>query len=64
MDHKILIQKFEHCRINGKNLPLFKNYLTNRKQYIQNDNNNIYNSIKNKNIDNNKKIINSNFEQT
>ena len=33
-DHKILIQKLKHYRINGKNLSWFKNYLTNRRQCI------------------------------
>ena len=37
VDHKILIQKLEHYGINGKNLSWLKNYLTNRKQYIQYD---------------------------
>ena len=63
MDHKILIQKLEHYGINGKNLPWFKNYLTNRKQYIQYDSNNNNNGINNNNSNNNKNT-NSNFEYT
>ena len=55
MDDNILIQKLEHYGINGKNLSWFKNYLTNREQYIQYDNNNV-------NINNNNK--NSYFEKT
>ena len=46
VDHKILMQKLEHCRINRKNLSQFKSYLTNRKQYIQYDSNNNNNDIK------------------
>ena len=63
VDHKILIQKLEHKRINGKNLSWFKSYLTNRKQYIKYDSNN-NNYIKNNNNNNNNKNINSNFEKT
>ena len=55
MDDNILIQKLEHYGINGKNLSWFKNYLTNREQYIQYDSNNV-------NINNNNK--NSYFEKT
>ena len=42
MDHKILLKKLQHYRINGKNLSWFESYLTGRKQYINfeiNDNN-------------------------
>ena len=41
----------------------FKNYLTNRKQYIQYGSNNNNNDIYNNNNNNNKNI-NSNFEKT
>ena len=61
MDHKILTQKLEYYRINWRNLPWFKNYLTNRKQCIQYDSNNDNNDIEN---DNNNKNINNNFEKT
>ena len=67
VDHKILIKKLEHYGINGKKLPWFKNYLTNRKQYIQYDSNNNNNHINNNNSNNNNnnnKNINSNFEKT
>ena len=64
MDHKILIQKLEHYGINGKNLAWFKNYLTNRKQYIQYDSNNNNNDINNNNNNNDDKNRNSNFEKT
>ena len=57
-DHKILIRKLEYYGINGKNLSWFKNYLANRKKYIQYDNNNNVN-INNNNNNN----INSNFEK-
>ena len=63
MDPKILIQKLEHYGINGKNMSWFKNYLTNRKQYIQYGSNNNNNDIYNNNNNNNKNI-NSNFEKT
>ena len=53
MDHKILIQKLEHCGINRKNLSWFKNYLTNRKQFIQYDSNNNNNKNNNNNNNNN-----------
>ena len=62
VDHKILIQKLRHKRINGKNLSWFKSYLTNRKQYIKYDSNN-NNYIKNNNNNNNNKNINNNFEK-
>ena len=73
VDHKILIKKLEHYGINGKNLSWFKNYWTNRKQYIQygsinnnNDikNNNGNNNDNNNNNNNNNENINSNFEKT
>ena len=35
VDHKILLKKLEINGIVGKNLKWFKNYLNNRKQYIQ-----------------------------
>ena len=35
VDHNILLKKLEINRIVGKNLKWFKNYLNNRKQYIQ-----------------------------
>ena len=35
VDHKILLKIFERYGIVGKNLQWFKNYLNNRKQYIQ-----------------------------
>ena len=60
VDHKILIQKLEYYRINRKYLSWFKNYLTNRKQYIQYDSNNnddidINNNNSSNNDNNNKK---------
>ena len=64
VDHKILIQKLKHYRINTKSLSWFKKYLTNRKQYVQyvtTSNNDIEN---NNNNNNNNKNINSNFEKT
>ena len=61
---KILIKKLEHYGINGKKLPWFKNYLTNRKQYIQYDSNNNNNDINNNNNNNDNKNRNSNFEKT
>ena len=65
VDHKLLIQKLEYYRINGKNLLWFKNYLTNRKQYVQYDSNNNNNDINNNsNNSNNNKNIYSNFEKT
>ena len=66
VDHKILIQKLEHCGINRKNLSWFKNYLPNRKQYIQydsnnnNNNNNNYNNNNNNNSNNNNNRNNNN----
>ena len=63
VDHKILIQKLEHYGTNEKNLSWFKNYLANRKQYIQYDSNkNNNNDIKN-NYNNNKNK-NNDFEKT
>ena len=62
VDHEILIRKLEHYGINGKNLSWFKNYLTNRKQYIQYDSNN-NNDIKKNNNNNNNNNINSKFEE-
>ena len=62
MDHKMLIQKLEHYGINGKSLSWFKNYMTNRKQYIQYESNNNNNGINNNNNNNNNENINSNFE--
>ena len=38
VDHKILLKIFERYGIVGKNLQWFKNYLNNRKQYIQTNN--------------------------
>ena len=35
VDHNILLKKLEINGIVGKNLKWFKNYLNNRKQYIQ-----------------------------
>ena len=35
IDHNILLNKLEHCGIEGIPLQLFKNYLTNRKQYVK-----------------------------
>ena len=35
VDHNILIKKLEINGIAGKNLKWFKNYLNNREQYIQ-----------------------------
>ena len=35
IDHNILLQKLEHYGIEGIPLQLFKNYLTNRKQYVK-----------------------------
>ena len=35
VNHKILINKLENYRICGKNLLWFKNYLSNRKQYLE-----------------------------
>ena len=64
VDRKIIIQKLEHYGINGKNLSLFKHYLTNLKQYIQYDSNNNNNDINNNNKNNHNKNRNSNFEQT
>jgi hypothetical protein len=37
IDHEILYNKLEHYRITGNTLLLLKNYLTNRKQFIQID---------------------------
>ena len=54
MDHNMLIQKLEHYGINGKSLSWFKNYMTNRKQYIQYESNNNNNGVNN---NNNKKIM-------
>ena len=54
MDHKMLIQKLEHYGINGKSLSWFKNYMTNRKQYIQYESNNNNNGVNN---NNSKKIM-------
>ena len=52
----MLIQKLNHCRMNGQNLPWIKNYLTNRKLYIEYDgnNNNRNNHKNNSNYTNNK----------
>ena len=57
MDHKILLQKLEYYRINWRNLSWFKNYVTNRKQYIQYDSNNDNDDIKNNNNKNINKIL-------
>ena len=35
IDHNILFKKLEHYGIEGIPLQLFKNYLTNRKQYVK-----------------------------
>ena len=35
IDHNILLNKLEHYGIEGIPLQLFKNYLTNRKQYVK-----------------------------
>ena len=35
VDHSVLLRKLELYRITGFNLAWFKNYLSNRKQYIQ-----------------------------
>ena len=35
IDIKIMLQKLEHYGVRGKELSLFKSYLTNRKQYIK-----------------------------
>ena len=64
VDLKILIRKLEHCGINGKNLSWFKNFLKNRKQFIQYDSNNNNNIKNNNNKNNNSKNINSIFEKT
>ena len=61
---KILIKKLEHYGINGKKLPWFKNYLKNRKQYIQYDSNNNNIDINNNNNNNDNKNRNKNFEKT
>ena len=52
----MLIQKLNHYRMNGQNLPWIKNYLTNRKLYIEYDgnNNNRNNHKNNSNYTNNK----------
>ena len=55
MDDKIiLIQKLEQYGINGKSLSWFKDYLTNRKQYIQYGSSNNNNNNSNNNNNNNK----------
>ena len=35
VDHNVLLKKSEINEIVGKNLKCFKNYLNNRKQYVQ-----------------------------
>ena len=37
IDHQILLEKLAFHGIRGKNLKLFKGYLTNRKQYVEID---------------------------
>ncbi len=35
LDHSILLNKLEHYRLNGISLKLMKNYISNRKQYVE-----------------------------
>ena len=41
IDHQILLHKLEFYGINGTPLKWFKNYLTNRKQYVKCNNINL-----------------------
>ncbi len=40
LNRKILLDKFEHCGVNGISLRLIESYLTNRKQYVEIDGSN------------------------
>ncbi len=40
LDHKILLDKFEHYGVNGISFRLIESYLTNRKQYVEIDGSN------------------------
>ncbi len=37
LDHKLLLDKFEHYGVNGISLRLIESYLTNQKQYVEID---------------------------
>ena len=39
LNHSILIHKLKFCGINGTAIHLFKSYLSNRKQYVEYENN-------------------------